>query len=67
VAPWPRLTPREADILSYLPLGYTNAQIATALGTSPRTVRNQLGGLFEKLGVATRAEAAALWVRHRAG
>lgn len=63
----PPLTPREREILAYLPLGYTNRQIALALGTAPRTVRNQLSRLFDKLGVATRAEAVARWAAHAGG
>ena len=51
------LSSREREILSYLRLGYTNREIGLALGTSFRTVRNQLSHLFEKLGVSTRAEA----------
>lgn len=54
-----RLSPREREILGYLELGYTNLQIATALGTAPRTVRNQLTAVYDKLGVATRAEAVS--------
>jgi DNA-binding NarL/FixJ family response regulator len=56
------LTPREHEVLGYLRLGYTNAQIATALGSAERTVRNQLSSAYAKLGVATRAEAAVLAV-----
>jgi len=58
-----RLTRRERDVLSYLHLGYTNAQIASALGTAERTVRNQLSSSYEKLGVASRAEAAVVSVQ----
>jgi DNA-binding CsgD family transcriptional regulator len=54
------LTPREREVVSYLELGLTNAQIALACGSAPRTVRNQLSSVFAKLGVATRAEAVAL-------
>ena len=55
----PRLTARERELLAYLRLGYSNPQIASACGTSFRTVRNQLTQLFGKLEVATRAEAVA--------
>jgi DNA-binding CsgD family transcriptional regulator len=55
----PALTPRERELLQYLRLGYTNPEIASACGTSYRTVRNQLSHLFEKLEVSTRAEAVA--------
>jgi DNA-binding NarL/FixJ family response regulator len=59
VRPGPALTPRERELLQYLRLGYTNPEIASACGTSYRTVRNQLSHLFEKLEVSTRAEAVA--------
>lgn len=54
------LSPREREVCSYLGLGYTNEQIALALGTAPRTVRNQLSRVYEKLGVSSRAEAVAV-------
>lgn len=54
------LTAREREVLGYLHLGYTNAQIAQALGSAPNTVRNQLSRVYEKLGVASRAEAVGL-------
>lgn len=53
------LTAREREVLGYLHLGYTNEQIALALGSAPRTVRNQLSSVYDKLGVAGRAEAVA--------
>ncbi len=53
------LTPREREVCSYLRLGYTNQEIALALGSAPRTVRNQLSRVYEKLGVSGRAEAVA--------
>jgi DNA-binding NarL/FixJ family response regulator len=59
-APLNLLTPRERDILSRLASGDTNAQIARRLGLSDKTVRNQLSGVFTKLGVAGRVQAALL-------
>jgi DNA-binding CsgD family transcriptional regulator len=58
-SPAPQLSPRERELLAYLRLGYTNREIASACGTSFRTVRNQLGPLFAKLEASTRAEAVA--------
>jgi DNA-binding NarL/FixJ family response regulator len=46
-------------VLSFLRLGYTNAQIARARGNAERTVRNQLSSAYAKLGVSSRAEAVA--------
>ena len=57
------LTPREREVMDYLTLGYTNAEIALACGTAPATVRNQLSSVFHKLGASTRAEAVALALR----
>ncbi|WP_194725756.1 response regulator transcription factor [Noviherbaspirillum malthae] len=54
------LTPRETEVLSWLAKGKTNRDIADILGMSPRTVNKHLEHIFEKLGVETRAAAAAL-------
>jgi len=40
--------------------GRTNGEIALALGTSARTVGNQLQSVYEKLGVNSRAQLAPL-------
>ena len=50
------LTPREADVVEYVRLGYTNAQIALATGRSVAAVRNLLVRIFDKTGVRTRAQ-----------
>ena len=67
----PALTSAEREVLSYLHLGYSNAQIAHARGNTERTVRNQLSSAYAKLGVGSRAEAVAvlaeLGVRARHG
>lgn len=57
--PAPQLSARERDLLAYLRLGYTNREVALALGTSVNTVRNQLVSLFAKLSASSRAEAVA--------
>ena len=54
------LTPRETEVLSWLAKGKTNRDIGDILGVSPRTVNKHLEHVFEKLGVETRAAAAAL-------
>lgn len=54
------LTPRETEVLSWLAKGKTNRDIADILGLSHRTVNKHLEHVFEKLGVETRAAAAAL-------
>jgi DNA-binding CsgD family transcriptional regulator len=62
----PRLTVREAEIAGYVERGLTTAQIALVLGTSPLTVRNQIGRIFDKTRVASRAELASWVARHKA-
>jgi len=50
------LTPRESDVVEYVRLGYTNAQIALATGRSVSAVRNLLVRVFDKTGVRTRTQ-----------
>lgn len=57
------LTRREAEVLDHLSRGASNADIATTLYLSPKTVKNHLHHAYAKLGVTTRAEAIALWLR----
>jgi DNA-binding response OmpR family regulator len=58
------LTAREAEVLSWLAKGKTNKDIGDILGMSHRTVNKHLEHVFEKLGVETRAAAAALASGH---
>jgi DNA-binding CsgD family transcriptional regulator len=53
-----RLTVRERQISTYICSGLRTQEIASLLGTSPYTVRNQLQKLFDKLGVSNRTELA---------
>lgn len=54
------LTPREAEVLHWIAKGKTNGSIAIILAISVRTVEKHLEHIFEKLGVETRAAAAAM-------
>jgi len=60
------LTPREVEVLSWLAKGKTNRDIGDILGLSPRTVNKHLEHAYAKLGVETRASAAALMTREGA-
>ena len=57
------LSRREQEVLALLADGLVNKQIAARLGISANTVKTHLELLFEKLGVATRAEAVATGVK----
>ena len=50
------LTAREAEVLDLVSGGASNADIATALCVSPRTVEGHLSRIFVKLGVGRRAD-----------
>lgn len=53
------LTPRQRAVLSDLAAGLSNAEIARELGVSEATVKSHIKQIFHKLGVHSRAEAAA--------
>jgi len=57
--PLSQLTPREREVLNLMCRGRDNTAIASALGISPKTVRNVVSSIFTKLGVAHRADAIA--------
>lgn len=57
------ITRREAEVLDCLAKGLSNSEIAARLYLSPKTVKNHLHNAYAKLGVTTRAEAVALWLR----
>lgn len=61
------LTQREAQVLLWISYGKPNRVISEILGISPRTVNKHLEQIFEKLGVETRAAAAAIAVRTLGG
>jgi DNA-binding CsgD family transcriptional regulator len=56
-AVFPGLTPRERQILELLAYGLDNLQIATRLGLSEKTVRNNITPILDKLGVESRPQA----------
>ena len=57
------LTPRQAEILSYVTRGLTNQDIAKAIGIRVDSVGQNLTAIFAKLGAANRAEAITIALR----
>jgi DNA-binding CsgD family transcriptional regulator len=54
------LSRREAEVLAWLAEGKANAEIATILGISARTVDKHLERIYQKLGVEGRTAAVAV-------
>lgn len=59
-----KLSNREIEILSYLPYGLTDKEIASKLGISTRTVQTHVNRIFIKLGVRNRVSAACFFIRN---
>jgi DNA-binding NarL/FixJ family response regulator len=57
------LTSRETQVLQGVVAGKTNQEIGLSLGISEKTVEKHLEGIFAKLSVASRVEAAVRAVR----
>ena len=57
------LTVREREVLGLIAAGLSNAQIAERLVIAPKTAEHHVGRVLAKLGVRSRAEAAAHAVR----
>jgi DNA-binding CsgD family transcriptional regulator len=58
------LSKREREVLRLLGEGNTNAEIAARLFISPKTAEHHVSRIYQKLGLRTRAEAAAFAVRN---
>jgi DNA-binding NarL/FixJ family response regulator len=55
--PTPRLlTRRERQVLELVGRGYTNREIADALGIAPETVKTHVANIRAKLGLSNKAE-----------
>lgn len=60
----PSLTEREVQILQMLADGCTPAQVAERLFISPKTVRNHLTKVYDKLAVNSRSAAIVVGLQH---
>ena len=60
----PSLTDREVQILQMLADGCTPAEVAERLFISPKTVRNHLTKVYDRLGVNSRSAAIVVALQH---
>ena len=58
------LSDRECDVAALVVKGYGDAEIAAALGTAERTVNNQLGSIYRRLGIHRRTVLVRWWLTH---
>ena len=58
-----QLSARELEVLRLIASGMENAEIARALGISPRTAKNHVSNILAKLGLPSRIQAAIYAVR----
>ncbi len=62
---WPAgLSDREVEVLRLVARGLSNRQIATRLGTSPRTAEHHVQHIYTKIGHSTRAAATLFAMEH---
>jgi len=59
------LSPQEKRVLALIAEGCTNKEVGARLGLSEKTVKNYLSTVFDKLHVARRAEAAAIYAQQK--
>jgi DNA-binding CsgD family transcriptional regulator len=57
------LTPREIEVLQMIASGMTNAEAARHLDLSVHAVKFHLAGIYRRLGVSNRTEAAVAYLR----
>ena len=58
------LTSRELEVLAAMAAGDSNKLIARALDLSPHTVKRHVANILDKLGLASRGQAAAWYRAH---
>ena len=59
------ISPREREVLNWLKLGKTNAEISDVLGISKNTVKYHLKMIMQKLSTRTRTQTVAAALERR--
>jgi DNA-binding CsgD family transcriptional regulator len=61
---WESLTPTEGDVVRLVSEGLSNADVATRLFISPRTVQTHLTHVYAKLALTSRVQLVQEAARH---
>ena len=64
MSPREQLRPKEIQVATLVWEGKTNPEIASLLGCTEQVIKNQLRGVFDKLGVWSRLELALYVASH---
>ena len=64
MSPREQLSPKEVQVATMVWEGKTNPEIAQVLGCTEQVIKNQLRGVFDKLGVWSRLELALYVASH---
>ena len=64
MSPREQLSPKEIQVATLVWEGKTNPEIAALLGCTEQVIKNQLRGVFDKLGVWSRLELALYVASH---
>jgi DNA-binding NarL/FixJ family response regulator len=64
MSPRDQLNQREIQVATMVWEGKTNPEISAVLGSTEQVVKNQLRGIFDKLGVWSRLELALYVASH---
>ena len=60
------LSPRELEVLQLISNGLTNGEVAARLHVTVHAVKFHLAGIYRRLGVSNRTEAAVTYLRAQA-
>ena len=60
------LSPRELEVLQLISSGLTNGEVAERLHVTVHAVKFHLAGIYRRLGVSNRTEAAVTYLRAQA-
>ena len=61
------LTQREAEMVTLITRGHTNAEIAATTYLSPNSVKSYIRSAYRKMGVERRSQAVAWGIAHGMG